>query len=215
MRLSEFVSARARPGLILANFHFFKNGEVFKEFNSLNSTALKHFSIVLHRGAISVGDGLTLLLKYDAKLFAEPIQFQFCVYNILYFVLEHVHITTCPQFRQCATSSTDCGIHMHESKMRKSVYKFIQLRSAPLSCKKRGDIVCELENASRNRCDATRWRDDFSDQAHSTQRQAMRMHLHIVHVCYTQFQKNQTSGKLSTSSSKIIQSQQKLEKIPF
>ncbi len=104
---------------------------------------------------------------------------------------------------------------MHESKMRKSGYKFIQLRSAPLSCKKRGDIVCELDNASRNRCDATRWRDDFSDQAHSTQRQAMRMHLHIVHVCDTQFQKNQTSGKLSTSSSKIIQSQQKLEKIPF
>ena len=75
--------------------------------------------------------------------------------------------------------------------------------------------VCELDNASRNRCDATRWRDDFSDQAHSTQRQAMRMHLHIVHVCYTQFQKNQTSGKLSTSSSKIIQSQQKLGKNPF
>ncbi len=72
VRLSEFVSARARPGLILANFHFFKNGEVFKEFNSLNSTALKHFSIVLHRGAISVGDGLTLLLKNDAKLISEP-----------------------------------------------------------------------------------------------------------------------------------------------
>jgi hypothetical protein len=33
---------------------------------------LKHFSIVLRRGAISVGDGLTLLLKNDAKLFSEP-----------------------------------------------------------------------------------------------------------------------------------------------
>ncbi len=41
-----------------------------------------------------------------------------------------------------------------------------------------GRLVREPDNASRNRCDATRWRDNFSDQAHPTQRHAARMHLH-------------------------------------
>jgi hypothetical protein len=42
---------------------------VFKNVNDIFS---KHFSIVLHRGAISVGDGLNLLLKNNAKQFSEP-----------------------------------------------------------------------------------------------------------------------------------------------
>ena len=92
---------------------------------------------------------------------------------------------------------------MHESKMRQIVYKFIQLRSAPLSCKKRGDIVRELDNASRNRCDATRWRDDFSDQAHSRQRQAGHMHLHPAHDCAARFQKLEHREKLVHPARKV------------
>jgi len=60
-----------RPGffLVFANFQIFNKREVFKRRTAIH---LKHFSIVLRRGAISVGDGLTLLLKNDAKLFSEP-----------------------------------------------------------------------------------------------------------------------------------------------
>ncbi len=44
------------------------------------------------------------------------------------------------------------------------------LRCAPLSCPKRGDLVREPHNAARNRCDATCWLDHCCDQAHSAQR---------------------------------------------
>ena len=46
------------------------------------------------------------------------------------------------------------------------------------SCEKRWDLVREPDNASRNRCDATLWRDYLSGQEHSNQRQAVRMHPH-------------------------------------
>jgi hypothetical protein len=51
--------------------------EVFKirftRFNGNSFEAFQHCDmIVLCRGAISVGDGLTLLLKNDAKLISEP-----------------------------------------------------------------------------------------------------------------------------------------------
>lgn len=78
---------------------------------------------------------------------------------------------------------------MHESKMRPILYKFVQLRSAPLSFEKRGNIVRELDNASRNRCDATRWRDNFSGQAHPTQRHAVRMHLRKCMTATLNFEK--------------------------
>jgi hypothetical protein len=42
---------------------------VFKRINVIYS---KQSSIVSHRGAISVCDGLTKLLNIDAKLFSEP-----------------------------------------------------------------------------------------------------------------------------------------------
>ena len=51
--------------------------EVFKirftRFNGNSFEAFQHCDmIVLRRGAIGVGDGLTLLLKNDAKLISEP-----------------------------------------------------------------------------------------------------------------------------------------------
>jgi hypothetical protein len=52
-------------------------------------------------------------------------------------------------------------------------------------------LVREPDNASRNRCDATLWRDNFSDQAFPNQRHAARMHLndesHQVNDVDTEF----------------------------
>jgi hypothetical protein len=42
---------------------------VIKIFNDIYS---KQSRILSHRGAISVGDGLTELINIDAKLFSEP-----------------------------------------------------------------------------------------------------------------------------------------------
>ena len=76
--------------------------------------------------------------------------------------------------------------------------------------------VRELDIASRNCCDATRWRDDFSDQAHPPQRQAVRMHLHPAHDCDTQFQKLQHREKLvhpARKTKKIRKNPYKLEHV--
>ena len=55
------------------------------------------------------------------------------------------------------------------------------LRCAPLSCTKRGDLVREPHNSGRNRCDATCWLDHCGDQAHSVQRQAAAMRMMHSH----------------------------------
>ena len=95
---------------------------------------------------------------------------------------------------------------MHQQK----VLAFSQLQNLLIGhTERRGGLVRELDIASRNRCDATRWRDDFSDQAHPPQRQAVRMHLHPAHDCDTQFQKLEHREKLVHPARKS----KKLEKI--
>lgn len=91
------------------------------------------------------------------------------------------------------------GNHLNELKIRSDLFHVIETRSQwfyialEKSC---GGLVRALDNASRNRCDATRWRDNFSDQAHPTQRHAVRVHLHQLHDGDTQFRKIRTSEKL-------------------
>ncbi len=97
-----------------------------------------------------------------------------CTENIVCFIFEYGHGAQC---RTCA-ASTNYRIRMHESKMCALLFKYAQLRCAPLSCAKRGDLAREPHNAARNRCNATFWLDHNGDHAHSVQRQAVRMHSH-------------------------------------
>jgi len=136
-----------------------------------------------------------VFLKTDAKLFTElrpsiSIEFQVCAENILRFIFVYVNVYvngTQSQCRKCATTSTNYSIRMHESKMRAILYKYAQLRCAPLSCPKRGDLVREPHNASRNHCDATCWLDYCGDNAHSVQRQALRMMYFHHDSCFNHF----------------------------
>jgi hypothetical protein len=113
--------------------------------------------------------------------------------------------------RHCLLIQTT-GNHLNELKIRSDLFHVIETRSQwfyialEKSC---GGLVRALDNASRNRCDATRWRDNFSDQAHPTQRHAVRVHLHQLHDGDTQFRKIRTSEKLEHK----LQNKQKLAKI--
>lgn len=125
-------------------------------------------------------------MKTYVRFFTElrpsiSIEFQACAENILCFVFEYVNGTQ-TQCRKCATTSMNYSIRMHESKMRKVLFKCAQLRCAPLSCPKRGDLVREPHNAARNHCYATYWLDYCGDKAQSVQRQAMRI-MHSHHAC--------------------------------
>jgi hypothetical protein len=104
----------------------------------------------------------------------ESLSIDVCTENIVCFIFEYGHGTQC---RAC-TASMNYSIRMHESKMCALLFKYAQLRCPPLSCAKRRDLVREPHNAARNHCDATFWLDHNGDQAHSVQRQAVRMHSH-------------------------------------
>ena len=85
------------------------------------------------------------------------------------------------QNRICATSSTDHSIRLHDgSKMRTILFKYAQLRTYDVHryhARNVGTLCASLaiRNSGRNRCYATCWLDHCGDQAHSVQRQAMRM----------------------------------------
>ena len=133
--------------------------------------------MVSRLGAIRIGDVLILYPQEGCRFF-----FRTVIINI-----QSLSIDVCAENIMCFISLIwpwhslqNMRHHLNELPHKDAWIQDAQLRCAPLSCAKRGDLVREPQNAARNCCDATCWLDYFGDQAHSAQRQAVGIMLMTV-----------------------------------